>query len=225
VVATGFHGLWEAHKDARVYDALNSADMWVADGISPVFIARLKRIAKRPRIPGPELMEAFLEVANRKGYGSYFYGDTEDTLKCLRHRLERKYPGHRVCGAYSPPFRPLTPEEDRAIVQKINAAAPDVVWVGLGTPKQDLWISEHKKALNARVAIGIGAAMRFHAGVVKRAPKVVGAMGLEWLWRFAMEPRKLWRRDLIDGPQFLLRVGLELAGMKPRRTGGPISRQ
>jgi N-acetylglucosaminyldiphosphoundecaprenol N-acetyl-beta-D-mannosaminyltransferase len=218
VVATGFHGLWEAHKDPTIYRALNSADMWVADGISPVLIARLKGIAKRRRIPGPELMEAFLELANQKGYSSYFYGDTEATLKRLKHRLESKYPGHKICGLYSPPFRPLTREEDQAIVDMINAAAPDVLWVGLGTPKQDVWISEHRDVLNAKVAIGIGAAMRFHAGVVRRAPNVIGGMGLEWLWRFAMEPRKLWRRDLIDGPQFLVRVGLELAGVKPRQS-------
>ncbi len=214
VVVTGFHGLWEAHKDPELHRILNSADLWVADGIAPVFVARLKGIRDMQRIPGAELMEAYFALANRKGYRSFFYGDTEDTLTRLTAILERKYPGHWVCGTYSPPFRPLTPEEDSGVVRMINGAEPDVVWVGLGMPKQDRWVFEHKNRLNAPVAIGVGAAFRFHARMVKRVPKMIGDMGLEWVWRFALEPRKLWRRDIIDGPQFLLHVAMELLGLK-----------
>ena len=214
ITVTGFHGLWEGHRDRNVRNVLNSADLWIADGIAPVLVARLKGVRKMHRIPGAKLMEGFLELANRKGYRSFFYGDTEETLARLKDCLERRYPGHRICGMYSPPFRPLSSQEDDKVVQMINEASPDVVWVGLGMPKQDRWIFEHKDKLHAPVAIGVGAAFRFHAGVVRRVPETVGDLGLEWLWRFAMEPKKLWRRDLIDGPQFLFHVVMELLGLR-----------
>jgi N-acetylglucosaminyldiphosphoundecaprenol N-acetyl-beta-D-mannosaminyltransferase len=219
VVVTGFHGLWEAYKDPDLRRILNSAELWVADGIAPVCIARLKGIRNMRRIPGAELMEVYFERAHHHGYRSFFYGDTEDTLTRLVAHLKCRYPGHSVCGAYSPPFRPLTPEEDDRVVRMINDAKPDVVWVGLGMPKQDRWIFEHKDRLDAPVVIGVGAAFRFHAGIIRRVPKAIGDMGLEWAWRLAMEPRKLWRRDMIDGPQFLFHVALELLGLKRYESG------
>ncbi|MDI6451828.1 WecB/TagA/CpsF family glycosyltransferase [Anaerobaca lacustris] len=221
VVVTGFHGLWEAHKDQYLYQILNGADLWVADGIAPVLLARLRQIRDITRIPGAELMEGYFERANRNGYRSFFYGDTVETLDELTRTLERRFPGHEICGTLSPPFRCLTPEEDDEIVEQINTSNSDVVWVGLGTPKQDKWIFEHKDRLNAPVAVGVGAAFRFHAGIVKRVPKVIGDMGLEWIWRLAMEPRKLWRRDIIAGPQFLLHAAMELLGL--RRYGRDMS--
>lgn len=214
ITVTGFHGLWEAYQDDELRTILNSADLWIADGIAPVLVARFHGIRHMPRIPGPDLIEGFLRLANSHGYRSFFYGDTENTLAQLKRVLERKYPGHCVCGTLSPPFRPLTPEEDREIVRTINAADPDVVWVGLGLPKQDRWIFEHQDRLDVSVAIGVGAAFRFHAGIVRRGPKVLGDLGLEWLWRLLMEPRKLWRRDLVAGPQFLFHVALELLGSR-----------
>jgi N-acetylglucosaminyldiphosphoundecaprenol N-acetyl-beta-D-mannosaminyltransferase len=214
ITVTGFHGLWEGFRDAYLRDILNSADLWIADGIAPILIARARGIRNMRRIPGAELMEVFFQLANQERYGSFFYGDTNETLAQLRNSIEQQYPGHRICGMYSPPFRPLTLEEDRRVVEMINKAKPDVVWVGLGMPKQDRWVFEHKDRLHAPVAVGVGAAFGFHAGTIKRVPKVIGEIGLEWLWRFAMEPKKLWRRDLIDGPRFLYHVGLELVGLE-----------
>ena len=213
VIVTGFHGLWEAKKNREFRAMLNSADLWVPDGIAPVWIARFHGL-RAQRTPGADIMRAFFERANEKGYKSFFYGDTDDTIVKLRAALEEKYPGHRVVGAYSPPFRPLTPEEDEAIVKTINEAAPDVLWVGLGMPKQDRWIYERLGRLKVPVAIGVGAAFQFLAGKVKRSPDWVGSAGLEWLWRLALEPRKLWRRDLLDGPRFIACVLMELAGLR-----------
>ncbi len=216
ITVTGFHGLWRAYKDGRVHAALNSADLWVPDGIAPVWIARLRGIRGVQRLPGIELMEGFLELANEKGYRSFFYGDTEKTLLGMKAKVESHYPNHQVAGMFSPPYRPMTADEDRQIVQMINAAKPDVLWVALGLPKQDLWIFEHKDMLTVPVAIGVGAAFGFLAGTVKRVPKRVGDAGFEWAWRFVMEPRKLWRRGLLEAPQFVLHVALELAGIKQR---------
>jgi N-acetylglucosaminyldiphosphoundecaprenol N-acetyl-beta-D-mannosaminyltransferase len=210
VVVTGFHGLWEAHKSPVLKSLLNSAELWVPDGIAPVWVARLRGHRNVGRAPGPEIMREFLRRANQTGYRSYLYGDTDTTLSALHQTLSRDYPGHKVVGTFSPPFRPLTPSEDVAIVDQINAALPDILWVGLGMPKQDIWIHERLARLNVPVAIGVGAAFAFVAGVVPRCPEWIGRIGLEWVYRLLKEPKKLWRRDLIDGPRFLFHLGLDL---------------
>ncbi len=183
IIVTGFHGIWKAHQDPELKQILNGADIWVPDGIAPVAIARLKGLGKIQRIPGAELMQAFFERADQKGYRSFFYGDTDKTLDSLRKKLESSYPGHQVVGTISPPFRPLTKEEDEKMIQSINQAKPDVLWVALGMPKQDRWIYDHRHRLKVPVAIGVGAAFAFVSGDVKRVPEPIGAWGLEWLWR------------------------------------------
>lgn len=214
IVVTGFHGIWEAHKRPDFKAVLNSADLWVPDGIAPVWVARLKGLRGIQRIPGADLMRAFFERANERGYSSFFYGDRPETLSALRERLEREYPNHRVAGTFSPPFEAVSPEEDEAHVRMINEAHPDVLWVGLGLPKQERWIAEHQGRLTVPVAVGVGAAFGFLSGKVKRAPAWVGRCGFEWLWRLIHEPRKLWRRDFLDGPRFLCHVLLELSGLR-----------
>lgn len=214
IIVTGFHGIWEAYKTSDFKSILNSADLWVPDGIAPVWVARIRGMTNAVRTPGAELMKAFFELAKVEGYRSFFYGDTDKTLTSLREKLEQDYPGHKVVGTFSPPFRPLTPQEDEDVMTMINEARPDVLWVGLGLPKQDRWIFEHKSRLNLPIAIGVGAAFGFLSGDIKRVPAWIGDHGLEWIWRFFQEPKKLWRRDMIDGPRFLWNVFLELAGIK-----------
>ena len=210
VIVTGFHGLLEAHKNPGIRSILNGAELWVPDGIAPIWVARLYGHRNVERAPGAEIMREFFRRANHKGYSSYFYGDTDATLAVLKTTLARDFPGHRVVGAFSPPFRTLSPQEDQKIIDRIKAARPDVLWVGLGMPKQDIWIYERLHRLNVPVAIGVGAAFAFSAGTVQRCPEWIGSMGFEWVYRFLREPKKLWRRDILDGPQFLFRVGLEM---------------
>ncbi len=214
VVVTGAHGLWEAHCDREFKRMVNSAALWLPDGIAPVWIARLRGMRSACRIPGAELMEAFLAKADFAGYRSFFYGDTEETLQRLGAVLAERYPGHVVAGTLSPPFRPISPEEDDEQVRAINRARPDVLWVGLGTPKQDRWIYEHRDRLEVPVAVAVGAAFRFLTGQVSRAPAWIGKMGLEWAYRLAMEPRKCWKRCFLQGPQFVAHVVMELAGVR-----------
>jgi len=214
VTVTGFHGLWEAHQNPALREILNGAELWVPDGIAPVWAARLRGRHNVERVPGAEIMREFFSRAARKGYSSYFYGGTEATLAALERKLAGDYPGHRVAGSFSPPFRPVTSAEDREIVDRINAARPDVLWVGLGMPKQDLWIHERLHRLDVPVAIGVGAAFAFVAGTVPRCPGWIGRIGFEWVYRFLREPEKLWRRDLIDGPRFLWHLAVELAGVR-----------
>ncbi len=214
IVASGFHDLWETHRDPFVHLILNSVDLWIPDGIAPVWLAHLKGFKIACRIPCPNLMHEVLRSVEERDYRSFFHGDTTETLGRLTENIRTKYCGHEIAGTLSPPFRSLIPEEDDEIVRTINKAKPHIIWLGLGMPKQDAWIYFHKFRLNAQIAIGVGAAFRFLAGMVHRAPQVVGALGLEWAWRFAMEPRKLWKRDFINGPQFLFHVMLELARIR-----------
>jgi len=224
IVATGFHGLLEASKNDTVHAALNRAELWVPDGIAPVWIARLRGHRDAVRSPGPEIFAEFLKRANLNGHSSYFYGDTDQTLAALDEVVRARYPGHRVAGSYSPPFRTLTPEEDQAIIDRINEARPDVLWVALGLPKQEIWIHDRSSRLKVPVAIGVGAAFAFVAGTVPRCPKWIGRAGFEWVFRLLAEPKKLWRRDFFDGPLFIYHAGLELLRNEPptdRRPNAP----
>jgi N-acetylglucosaminyldiphosphoundecaprenol N-acetyl-beta-D-mannosaminyltransferase len=155
------------------------------------------------QVRGADLLSAFCELSNQKGYTNYFYGDTEETLALASDRLREKHPGVRIIGAYSPPFRPLTPDEDAQIVKMINQANPDVLWVALGLPKQERWIVAHRDSLKTPVIVAIGAAIKFHSGKVVPAPRWASRAGLEWFWRLLHEPRTVWRRAMIYGPQFM----------------------
>lgn len=203
IVVTGFHGLHVALEDTAFREIVTSADLFIPDGIAPVWIAR--RLGKKVagRVTGTDLMRGYFELANTKGYSSYFFGDTGDTLNTLQNRLKQIYPGHRIAGMFSPPFGDTSEEDQTRMIDAINAAKPDVLWVGLGLPKQERWIHQNLHRLEVPIAIGVGAAFAFHAGTVKRVPEWIGNAGFEWVWRFLAEPRKLWRRDLIDGPRFL----------------------
>jgi N-acetylglucosaminyldiphosphoundecaprenol N-acetyl-beta-D-mannosaminyltransferase len=203
VVVTGFHGMWVGYQDPGFQAIVNAADLFVPDGIAPIWLSRVRGEPLPTRLPGADLMRRVFERADRRGYGSYFYGDTDETLGALRERLGVRYPGHRIAGTWSPPFRALSPEEDAADVARINAARPDILWVGLGLPKQETWIHGHLDRLQVPVVVGVGAAFGFMSGQVSRVPAWIGDAGFEWVWRFLAEPRKLWRRDLIDGPRFI----------------------
>jgi N-acetylglucosaminyldiphosphoundecaprenol N-acetyl-beta-D-mannosaminyltransferase len=203
VVATGFHGVWEAQKSLAFRNILNSADLFCPDGIAPVWLSRILGQPLDGRVPGPDLLEAFASIANIKGYSSFFLGDTPESLAALTSKIKDRYPGHRIAGSFSPPFRPLTADENTNILSTIKLAQPDVLWVALGLPKQELWISEHLARLQVPVAISVGAAFGFVSGQIKRAPLWMRAAGFEWLWRLGHEPRKLWHRDFIEGPRFL----------------------
>jgi N-acetylglucosaminyldiphosphoundecaprenol N-acetyl-beta-D-mannosaminyltransferase len=189
---------------------LNQADLWAPDGIAPIWLARLRGYRGAERATGTEIMREFLARARQKGYSSFFFGDTGRTLDALAAAVSRLYPGHRIVGACSPPFRALTPAEDDAIIDQINNARPDVLWVALGMPKQDIWIHERLHRLKVPVAVGVGAAFAFVAGTVPRCPRWMGDAGFEWVYRFLREPRKLWRRDILDGPRFLFHAGMDL---------------
>ena len=177
-------------------------------------LGRRKGFALRSRVCGPELMTAFCEETASKGYRHFFYGGAPEVAKDLAAHFAARFPGLIVAGTYCPPFRPLTLEEDREVVEAIEHSRADVVWVGLGAPKQERWMFEHRWRLSVPVLIGVGAAFDFHTGRVPRAPMWMRENGFEWLFRLAIEPRRLWKRYLVYGSQFVMLVALESLGFK-----------
>jgi N-acetylglucosaminyldiphosphoundecaprenol N-acetyl-beta-D-mannosaminyltransferase len=169
------------------------------------------------RVYGPDLMLALCDRSQATGTRHFFYGGAPGVADLLVRRLKARYPDLAVAGTHSPPYRPADAEEDRNVLDAINAAAPDIVWVGLGTPKQDYWVSRHRGRLKAPVLIAIGAAFDFHAGLMPQAPRWMQRSGLEWLFRLLHEPRRLAFRYLVYNPLFVFKVALQLAGVRTYR--------
>lgn len=203
VVASGFHGIWSAMRDPALRRQLEGRALWLPDGIAPVRMARALGHREAVRVPGADFLAAVLRVRTEgRPLRHYFLGDTRETLATLAAHVERDCPGHVVAGIFSPPMQAEWGVETPELVERVNGASPDILWVGLGTPKQDAWIAANRDALAVPVAVGVGAAFRFEAGSLARCPRWMGDAGLEWLFRLAVQPRRLWRRYLVEGPRF-----------------------
>jgi N-acetylglucosaminyldiphosphoundecaprenol N-acetyl-beta-D-mannosaminyltransferase len=212
IAFTGLHGLSESNKRPEFKDILNSADLVVADGMPLVWLGRLRGHALRRRVYGPELLETFCRETQSQ-FRHFFYGGAPGVAESLARSLEQRF--HIVvAGAYSPPFRDLTEEEDQAVVDRVHQAAPDVLWVGLSTPKQESWMHEHRARLRVPVLLGVGAAFDICSGNLRQAPAWMRENGLEWLFRLSVEPRRLWRRYLVTIPSVLWRISFEIVGPK-----------
>ncbi len=214
VVVSNLHAIMEGRRRPEFQKLLNTADLFVPDGVSTLFIGRQRGFQLKERVTGTELMTSFCSLSNQKHYSSYFYGDTDEVLNTMKSKLNATYPGMEISGAYSPPFRPLTQEEDEAVVKMINEAKPDVLWVGLGCPKQEQWVYDHKDRLDVPIIIGVGAAFKFLSGHVQRAPKWARNFHLEWLWRLMQEPKRIWRRVLVDGSAYFYLTFFETLRLK-----------
>jgi N-acetylglucosaminyldiphosphoundecaprenol N-acetyl-beta-D-mannosaminyltransferase len=215
VCVTSVHGVMESQRDAILRQIHNRAGMVTPDGMPLVWLSRLMGFGYVERVYGPELMLAACQRSIEKGYRHFFYGGGPGVAEILATRLHARFPTLQVVGLDTPPFRPLTPAEDRTVVVRINTAQPDIVWVGLSTPKQERWMASHIGRLQAPVLIGVGAAFDFHAGLKQQAPRWIQRSGLEWLFRLVMEPRRLWRRYLINNPGFLWLILLQALGKEP----------
>jgi N-acetylglucosaminyldiphosphoundecaprenol N-acetyl-beta-D-mannosaminyltransferase len=202
VCITGAHGIIESRRDPQLRQVHNEAGMVTPDGMPLVFMARRLGFKPVSRVYGPDLMRRLTEISALKGYRQFYYGGGPGLADQLAATLKARYPTLTVAGTVTPPFRPLTPEEDEAVIARINAAAPDIVWVGLSTPKQEFWMASHVGRLNASVLVGVGAAFDFLAGTKSQAPAWMQRSGLEWAYRLAHEPRRLWRRYLRIVPLF-----------------------
>lgn len=208
------HSLVTARQDEAFGRIVREADLATPDGAPVAWMMRRLGGAGQARINGPDLMWAYCAAAARKGEPIFLYGGTEATLAALRRRLAAAFPDLRIAGALSPPFRALSDEEDRAVIAAINASGAKTVWVGLGCPKQERWMAGHRGRVHA-VMIGVGAAFDYHAGTLPRAPAWMRRTGLEWLFRLACEPRRLWKRYLVTNTLFIARAAGQLLFRRP----------
>lgn len=220
------HGVMACQKDETLRRIHSEAGMVTPDGMPLVWLSRRLGHPETRRVCGPDFMLELCGHSRVRGYRHFLYGGAPGVVEDLKAALEERFPGLQVVGTYSPPFRPLTAEEDAAVVATINRARPDIVWVGLSSPKQEYWMAAHKGRIEAAAMIGVGAAFDFHAGRRKRAPQWMQRSGLEWSYRLMSEPRRLWRRYLVMAPRFLVLLTREelrglgqrsaVAGRRPR---------
>ena len=208
------HTVMECRRNEKLRHIVNAAGMTTPDGMPLVWLSRLAGHRFVSRVYGPDLMLAEMAVSARTGHRHFFYGGREGVAERLADAMRRRYPGVQVVGAYTPPVataEELCSTETAAV---INHAKPDVVWVGVSSPKQEMWMSCMRPLLDAPVLIGVGAAFDFHTGGVRQAPPWLQRAGLEWLFRLVQEPRRLWRRYLVDNPWFLFELTRQKLGLK-----------
>ncbi len=206
VCVTGVHGVMECQRDAHLRDIHNASGLTVPDGMPMVWACHHVGADWVTRVYGPDLMRAVCAAAPAAGWRMFLYGTTPDVVDRLVSVLERDNPGLRIVGRASPPFRPLSAAERDETVRRINAAEPDVVWVGLSTPKQERWMHEYRAQLTAPVLVGVGAAFDFVSGTKTDAPRWMQRSGLQWAFRLGTEPRRLWRRYLKNNPAFAVAI-------------------
>jgi N-acetylglucosaminyldiphosphoundecaprenol N-acetyl-beta-D-mannosaminyltransferase len=212
VFATNVHVLMEAWDSPDFKNKVNSADLVTPDGMPLVWLMRLKGQRNQERVYGPTLMLHVLEAAARVGIPVGFYGGAPVVLRLLVQRMQSRFEGLIVTFAVSPPFREMDTFEDEQTVQEINRSGARILFVGLGCPKQEIWMAAHRGRVNA-VMLGLGAAFDFHAGVKPQAPAWMQKTGLEWLFRLSSEPRRLWKRYLYHNPRFVLLAAADLLGL------------
>lgn len=216
VCVTGAHGIIESRSDAELQSIHNNAGLVVADGRPVMWVLRALGHSDAEQVYGPDLMRAVTARSAEQGYRQFYFGGGDGVADILAQTLSAQYPALQVVGTYTPPFRAVTPEEDDEIVARINAAKPDIVWVGLSTPKQERWMAAHRGRIEAPVMLGVGAAFDFIPGLKTQAPVWMRQRGLEWFYRLVTEPRRLGRRYLHIVPTF---GALAIAQVARARTG------
>lgn len=212
------HSVVTARGDATLAGAIAAADLALPDGMPVAWMMRRAGFGHQPRINGPDFMYKCCALAERLGTAVYFYGSTPATLQALQRRLASAFPGLKVAGAEAPPFRAASAGEDEETIARINASGAGLVFVGLGCPKQELWMAARRPRIRAVMA-GVGAAFDYHAGTLPRAPQWMQKRGLEWLHRLGSEPRRLWRRYLVTNTLFAFGALRQLLAPRRHATG------
>lgn len=214
VCVTGVHGVLECQRDPQLLCIHNVSGLTVPDGMPMVWLSHLAGRREVERVYGPDLMLELCKRAASRGYSVFLYGAAPGVADQLASTLERRFPGLRIAGTFTPPFRALSADEERALAERFAALRPDITFVGLSTPKQERWMAAHLGKLRTCVMLGVGAAFDFHAGRIKQAPIWMRRSGLEWLYRLTCEPRRLWRRYVLGNPRFVVLIALQLIGLR-----------
>ncbi len=217
VCVAATHTVMACQEDPELRDAVVSSDLTVPDGQPLVWAMNALGHNLTSRVYGPDLMARYCERSVATGTKMFLYGGrNQGALVQLALNLRRRYPGVQIVGGYAPPFRPLSAEEQDAVVAEINGSGADVVWVGIGVPKQEKWMAAMRSRLDAPVLIGVGAAFDFHAGLIPQAPPLLQAAGMEWAYRLFREPKRLWKRYARYNPRFVTGFTRQWAVQRPR---------
>ena len=223
ICVTGVHGVIEAQDDSKFRNILNQSFLTTPDGMPMVWISWLQKHHEVDRVYGPDLMLEMAQATQDGKYTHFLYGGRPGIAELLQKRLEERYPGIRIVGSYTPPFGPLSPEQEGELRERFRQLKPDVTWVGLSTPKQERFMSDYLPKLDTTVMCGVGAAFDFHSKVVKQAPRWIQRSGFEWLYRTFQEPRRLFFRYLRNNTRFLWRYALSCVGLEPPRREEGVS--
>ena len=202
ICVSNVHTTVTSYEDASYCAVQNGGLMAIPDGGPLSTVGRRRGCKNMARTTGPSLMGEIFKISAKKGYRHYFYGSKEETLELLEKKLKEHYPGIEIAGMYSPPFRPLTEEKDRAIVERINETKPDFVWVGLGAPKQEKWMAVHQGKIDG-LMLGVGAGFDYYAENIKRAPMWMQKHNLEWVYRLVQDPKRLFKRYWSTNTKFI----------------------
>lgn len=202
ICVSNVHTTVMSYDDKEYCAVQNGGIMAIPDGGPLSSVGRKRGFPDMQRTTGPDYMKEILKISAAEGYRHYFYGSTEKTLNKLSKILEKRYPNVQVAGMYSPPFRPLTKEEDEDVIRRINESHADFVWIGLGAPKQECWMSDHKGKIKG-LMVGVGAAFDYEAGNINRAPMWMQKANLEWLYRLLQEPKRLFKRYFYTNTKFV----------------------
>lgn len=213
VCVTPAHAVMDCYRDHSLRRVFNQSGLTTPDGMAIVWLLRLHGERHAGRVYGPDLMKEICRVSVQKGWSHFLYGGEPGVGECLKARLEAQYNGLRVVGTYSPPFRALSDDEDREVIATINGARPDLVWVGISSPKQERWMHDHLGKLDASVMVGVGAAFDFLSGRKPQAPSWIQRIGMEWFFRLSKEPGRLWPR-YSQYPLFVVLAIAQLAGWR-----------
>jgi N-acetylglucosaminyldiphosphoundecaprenol N-acetyl-beta-D-mannosaminyltransferase len=214
ICVTGVHGVMEAQDDAAFKKILNDALLCTPDGMPMVWAGKLNGHRDMQRVYGPDLLLEVCAWSETSGCKHFFYGGADGVAELLAQKLQAEFPKLAVVGTYTPPFRALNADEVKQLQARISAAQPDILWVGLSTPKQEKFMAEFLPQLDVTLMVGVGAAFDFHSGRVKQAPRWMQRSGLEWFYRLCSEPRRLAKRYCRNNPLFVLKFFSQLTGLK-----------
>jgi N-acetylglucosaminyldiphosphoundecaprenol N-acetyl-beta-D-mannosaminyltransferase len=213
VCVTGVHGVMEAQKNCRFRHTLNQSLLTTPDGMPTVWCGKVAGHKQMGRVFGPDLMLNLCRESINRGFTHFFYGGNTGVAEELKQNLQTRFPGLQVVGTYTPPFRPLTMEEHFELVRQINRLKPDIIWVGLSTPKQERFMAEYLPKLDTSLMLGVGAAFDLHTGRMTDSPEWVKRSGMQWAHRLVQDPRRLWKRYLVNNPKFLMAISAQLMGL------------
>lgn len=214
VCLTGVHGIMEAQRDPQLRRILNQAALCLPDGMPTVWLGRAQGHRQMARVYGPDYMAELCHWSSIRGYRHFLYGGKPGVASLLRARLEKRFPGIRIVGTYTPPFGELSAAQQRELREQVAACRPDILWVGLSTPRQERFMAVQAGKLDVGLMAGVGAAFDLHAGLVTDSPDWIKHCGLQWLDRLRKEPRRLWHRYMANNPAFVWKIALQLTGVR-----------